>query len=149
MSSLWDNPAIIDRLRELVPHSDYSFTQIASALSREFALDISRNATIGKAGRLRLRRPKIDKPPIEARAAKRRRRRLTPPLLGLKTELVALPNIDDQKIPVTQRRSLMELTGDTCRWPVGEPTNPDFFFCGAGVLSKLPYCAGHYRRACP
>ena len=48
---------------------------------------------------------------------------------------------------VAQRRSLLELTENTCRWPIGDPGNPDFFFCGGQTISSLPYCAFHARLA--
>jgi hypothetical protein len=42
---------------------------------------------------------------------------------------------------------LLELTDDTCRWPVGDPCAADFFFCGAPPLPGKPYCAAHCARA--
>ncbi len=30
-----------------------------------------------------------------------------------------------------------------CMWPLGEPGNKSFRFCGAEVLPKKPYCADH------
>src|SRR3990167_9253438 len=46
-------------------------------------------------------------------------------------------------IPISQRRTLMELTSATCRWPVGDPRTPDFFFCGAQTETERPYCPHH------
>jgi GcrA cell cycle regulator len=63
----------------------------------------------------------------------------------------AEPQVDDPgidgDIPHERRRSLLELTDDTCRWPVGAPGAPDFFFCGAQPLPDRPYCAAHWARA--
>ena len=39
--------------------------------------------------------------------------------------------------------SLMELTERTCKWPVGDPATPDFWFCGLPVQSGKPYCEAH------
>ncbi|UWR00526.1 GcrA cell cycle regulator [Rhodobacteraceae bacterium S2214] len=39
--------------------------------------------------------------------------------------------------------SLMELTEKTCKWPVGDPATPDFWFCGLPVQSGKPYCEAH------
>ena len=50
-------------------------------------------------------------------------------------------------IPIGQRRSLMELTGQTCHWPIGDPGNSDFIFCGGNTVAGLPYCAYHCRIA--
>jgi GcrA cell cycle regulator len=38
---------------------------------------------------------------------------------------------------------LMQLTPTSCRWPRGNPTEPDFEFCGDEALPDLPYCLHH------
>jgi GcrA cell cycle regulator len=53
----------------------------------------------------------------------------------------------DAQIPLAQRRSLFALSDHTCRWPVGEPASPSFFFCGGEVARNKPYCAAHCARA--
>jgi GcrA cell cycle regulator len=53
----------------------------------------------------------------------------------------------DAQIRLAQRRSLFALSDHTCRWPVGEPASPSFFFCGGEVLRNKPYCAAHCARA--
>ena len=53
----------------------------------------------------------------------------------------------DARIPRCLRRSLFELSDDTCRWPVGDPRSSRFFFCGAQPLCNKPYCAAHCARA--
>jgi GcrA cell cycle regulator len=57
------------------------------------------------------------------------------------------PTVNDLAIPMKQRRTLMELTSKTCRFPVGYPGSADFFFCGAIPRDDSPYCTGHYRRS--
>ena len=42
-----------------------------------------------------------------------------------------------------KRISLMELTERTCKWPVGDPATPDFWFCGLPVQQGKPYCDAH------
>jgi len=63
----------------------------------------------------------------------------------------AKPYVEDPRIdadiPIAQRRSLLELTRGACRWPVGDPSQADFFFCGAEALRGRPYCATHGGRA--
>lgn len=49
--------------------------------------------------------------------------------------------------PAAAACTLLELTDDTCKWPVGDPQQPDFHFCGGMALRGLPYCAGHSRVA--
>jgi GcrA cell cycle regulator len=46
-------------------------------------------------------------------------------------------------IPNERPCSLMELTADTCRWPVGDPGQPGFYFCGAQPADDKPYCWRH------
>ena len=57
------------------------------------------------------------------------------------------PEFIDNVIPLGQRRTLLELTEETCRWPIGDPGQPDFFFCGGQTITGLPYCAYHSRVA--
>jgi GcrA cell cycle regulator len=57
------------------------------------------------------------------------------------------PEPIDNVIPLGQRCSLLELTEDTCRWPIGDPGSADFFFCGGQSITSLPYCAYHSRVA--
>ena len=38
---------------------------------------------------------------------------------------------------------LMELTEKTCKWPVGDPATPEFWFCGLPAQAGKPYCEAH------
>jgi GcrA cell cycle regulator len=42
-----------------------------------------------------------------------------------------------------KRLTLMELTERTCKWPIGDPATPDFWFCGLPVEQGKPYCEAH------
>ena len=42
-----------------------------------------------------------------------------------------------------KKLNLMELTERTCKWPVGDPATPDFWFCGLPVQTGKPYCEAH------
>ncbi|TYB80663.1 GcrA family cell cycle regulator [Maritimibacter fusiformis] len=42
-----------------------------------------------------------------------------------------------------KRISLMELTERTCKWPIGDPATPEFWFCGLPVQQGKPYCEAH------
>jgi GcrA cell cycle regulator len=50
-------------------------------------------------------------------------------------------------IPIGQRCTILELSDSKCRWPIGDPNTPDFFFCGGKTAEGLPYCAYHSRVA--
>lgn len=38
---------------------------------------------------------------------------------------------------------LMQLTERTCKWPIGDPATPEFWFCGHPVQAGKPYCEAH------
>ncbi len=50
-------------------------------------------------------------------------------------------------IPEDQRIGLLGLSEQTCKWPIGDPLNKDFYFCGQHSLDGKPYCDFHSRRA--
>ena len=43
--------------------------------------------------------------------------------------------------------SLVDLKATSCRWPLGDPNDPDFSFCGKEVVPGKPYCATHCLEA--
>jgi len=53
----------------------------------------------------------------------------------------------DHVIPLNERRYIQTLTESCCRWPIGDPQQPDFHFCGKKKIPGLPYCEVHARRA--
>lgn len=147
------------RLRDLAAQN-YSAEMIYEALGAT-----SRNAVVGKAHRMgvhltgnhhsgikRTKRPPQPKSDGRlysstvqkiARKVKERAAAATAPALPA-TEAVDLP---PEIIPADQRKTLYELTENTCRWPVGHPTDADFHFCGGSAPGERPYCAGHSRIA--
>jgi len=49
-------------------------------------------------------------------------------------------------VPKRAKRKLITtvaLTIDTCRWPVGDPVESDFHYCGELPLIGRPYCDMH------
>ena len=122
-----------------------SCSQIATELR-----GLTRSAVIGKVHRLKL--PGRKEHRAEVRPAKPPRKRYRRTGFGTyikKTELIAvpIPAIDDFQIPLEQRKTLVQLEDHHCRWPVGEPAESTFFFCGADKVENIPYCAGHARKA--
>ena len=131
-----------------------SASQIAAELG-----GITRNAVIGKVHRLGLSgRAKS----ASAAAPRQRKARSSSHMLRMSRgsirgntalalaydyEAEATPELIDNIIPIGQRRSLLELTEQTCRWPIGDPGSSEFFFCGGNALTGLPYCAYHSRVA--
>jgi GcrA cell cycle regulator len=55
---------------------------------------------------------------------------------------------EDVVIPISERVTIMDLRESMCRWPLGDPTNPDFRYCGAKMqIGAGPYCLSHARIA--
>ena len=139
-----DNTWTIERVELLKSH-------FAAGLScREIACEIgvSRNAVIGKLSRLSLTREK--KVEIRRPGPKTGRSRSVPRLqyrILRKLFNEAPPAEDDQPIHSEQHCSLLELSEEKCRWPISNPGEEDFCFCGNRPLDGLPYCAGHSRLA--
>ncbi|MHC2108392.1 MULTISPECIES: GcrA family cell cycle regulator [unclassified Methylobacterium] len=46
-------------------------------------------------------------------------------------------------LAVSKRVTIMDLRESMCRWPLGDPTTPEFRFCGARSITGLPYCTHH------
>ena len=66
------------------------------------------------------------------------------------------PDVTDMDVPVRKRAkrkliTTIDLTIDTCRWPLGDPAESDFHYCGEQPLIGQPYCDKHdansYQRA--
>lgn len=54
---------------------------------------------------------------------------------------------EENDIPVSERKSIHDLTAESCRWPIGDPRTPEFHFCNKLHMPGLPYCEAHARRA--
>jgi GcrA cell cycle regulator len=129
-----------------------SASQIAAELG-----GVTRNAVIGKVHRLGLSgrakspssaAPRARKPRSHImRVARPAMRGNTALALAFETDQEPELELVENIIPIGQRRTLLELTEDTCRWPIGDPASPEFFFCGGKPLTSLPYCGYHSRVA--
>ncbi len=84
-------------------------------------LGVSKNAVVGKAHRLGLK----SRPSPIRRAGKK-----------------AEPKKEEAKV-----YTLANLTTMTCRWPIGDPKEENFHFCGKPIFQTKPYCAEHCAAA--
>lgn len=163
-SGVWEeHPWLVPRLKELAPQG-LSASLIARILNNEahekgVTLKLNRNAVIGKLYRLGLGMGGV---PIKERAVRSRIRtkpkaaRIVERVLshGSRLEKVRAIEIeqdnateDDYAIPVKQRKTLVQLESCHCHWPVGDPQDKNFFFCGGVKVEGLPYCKAHCRKA--
>jgi GcrA cell cycle regulator len=44
---------------------------------------------------------------------------------------------------VADKTGLLELNDRICKWPIGHPGEPDFYFCGEPANPGFPYCVEH------
>ena len=143
----------VEQLKKLW-EAGLSASQIAAELG-----NVSRNAVIGKVHRLGLSgrgKSLSSAAPLRRKAHPAQHvMRVTRPIARGNTALAQAfevevepdPVTSDNVVPMSQRLSLLELNEATCHWPIGDPSSPDFFFCGGKVLTGLPYCAQHARVA--
>ena len=50
-------------------------------------------------------------------------------------------------IHVSGKLTLLQLSERTCKWPIGDPLNEDFHFCGSESGESSPYCGYHSKLA--
>jgi GcrA cell cycle regulator len=55
--------------------------------------------------------------------------------------------VEEVVIPMSERVTIMELRDSMCRWPLGDPSTPEFRFCGARSGTAGPYCGYHAQLA--
>jgi len=134
-----------------------SASQIAGQLG-----GVTRNAVIGKVHRLGLSgrtttsRTKAARP--HRRASSTPSRRSSGPAMrthgntALKTyyapeaeeELQTVPvPVEELVIPISERATILTLKENTCRWPIGDPGDEEFHFCGRHSEQAVPYCTHH------
>jgi len=135
--------------------SGSSATQIADALD----CGLTRNAVCGKLHRMgRCKEPRpttLGAKPARPKQRNKTIKYLTPARgnqmreeeAEFEREAVEMNTVADAYIPIEQRKTVLELKDEHCRWPVGDPGTPSFFFCGATRTPDKPYCATHCARA--
>ena len=136
-----------------------SASQIASLLGN----GVTRNAVIGKVHRLGLagraktpnsgasRPPRRMAPPPAHRVAGPRMNSPAPRMMRGATALafapqalseLEQPEFESVVVPMSLRVTIIELKEAMCRWPLGDPANSEFRYCGSPSASG-PYCAYH------
>lgn len=128
----------------------------ARQVAGELGDGVTRNAVIGKVHRLKISRrakpantaPRVRTAPRRARRSKYgRHAQAAFDGAMLKMEEDVAPEVQELFIPLEERIGLLELSETTCKWPIGDPLNTDFYFCGQHSEDGKPYCEFHSRRA--
>jgi len=59
---------------------------------------------------------------------------------------VVIPHLEPKRFEDGRAATVLTLSESMCKYPIGDPTDADFAFCGRGSNSG-PYCADHARLA--
>ena len=116
-------------------------------------IGVSRNAVIGKIHRLGLApgrpagRPARERPPRDRRPRSFSQHQVLRLVYAQAPSVANAAAIAPVPVESAQRCSLLELAQGKCRWPLDDPENADFAFCGNDSHPGLSYCAGHARMA--
>lgn len=134
---------------------ELSAGEMAAHLTAVLGVNITRNSVISKCHRsgismcsdakprrrsawdARRRKEAAQKELIKALAERREKERAAPP------ELPVLPIPTGRDGDKTQGVTLLELTARSCRFPLGDPKDEDFRFCGKQKAAHGPYCEFH------
>jgi len=150
-----------ERVEQLKQHwlEGKSASQIATLLGH----GLTRNAVIGKVHRLGLAgrakspgsssshpRPSAPRRPSHRIAAPRAASVAPRIIRGATALAIATQPFNEAEhetfesvvLPMSLRVTIVELKEAMCRWPLGDPTSPDFRYCGSPASSG-PYCAHH------
>lgn len=140
----------------------------AAEIAKTLGKGVTRNAVIGKAHRMGLsgRPSPIKKPapapkkekeaaaprkeaaPVKEAAAVRKPAAPATKHPPLAREVEELPRKPEKEIlPLNGGTPLIDLTERMCKWPIGDPREPDFTFCGRGIRVGTPYCPDHAAMA--
>jgi GcrA cell cycle regulator len=126
----------VDQLKSLWTEG-LSASQIARALG-----GVTRNAVIGKVHRLGL----------AGRAAPSRiERPRLPSAPRLNVRLHAPEPVVVEEDPIVMEdgnfATVLTINNAMCRWPIGDPSENEFHFCGRKPKTGSPYCEAHARKA--
>ncbi len=64
------------------------------------------------------------------------------PRSAMQNEVVSR-HYEELFIPPEERKTILTLKENNCRWPIGDPTDEDFHFCGKTRVPGSPYCDHH------
>lgn len=129
----------------------------ASQIAKEMGEGVTRNAIIGKVHRLKLSgratpsrppRPRVKaapKPRVTATNAARTNGTNAP--VVQREAPIAPPPLEPAPLPSGEFATVLTLTNHICKWPIGDPTQADFRFCGRKSKASSPYCDAHASQA--
>ncbi len=106
-------------------------------------LGLSGRATTNRAPRARPAAPRVAAPRSQQTAAPRpAEAKMSPPTSAPEPQILMPVEIEPGKLA-----TVLTLTEQTCKWPIGDPGTEGFHFCGHSADPSMPYCAAHARLA--
>jgi GcrA cell cycle regulator len=133
----------------------------ASQIAKELG-GVTRNAVIGKVHRLglsgratpsrpvkrppRLARPKPRIQPDGSVVVPKPQRVTTEPDLKPNEKVAMLSALPPHPLADGEAATILTLRDSMCKWPIGDPADPKFAFCGR-KSSSGPYCSEHAQVA--
>jgi len=125
----------VDKLKQLWGKGNTA-SQIASIIG-----EVTRNAVIGKAYRLNLTAKSVQKKNNFNQVSQHQK---NAPQHERKTRSSRFKSLLlDKSFEPENPKSLEELHDEICRWPIGHPNEPDFYFCGRKSMKNFSYCKLH------
>ena len=125
----------VNKLRELWGKGSTA-SQIASIIG-----GVTRNAVIGKAYRSNLATKLIPKNNNYKQTSQNQN---NAEQFKRKTRISKFKSLLlDKNFEPENPKSLEELHDEICRWPIGHPDEPDFYFCGRKSMKDFSYCKLH------
>ena len=127
----------VDQLKNLWTEG-LSASQIARALG-----GVTRNAVIGKVHRLglagRATPTRSDRPRLPA----------SPRMSAIRSHIPEPPVVEEDPLTLENgnHATVLTINDRMCRWPIGDPSENEFHFCGRNPKSGSPYCEAHARKA--
>ncbi len=122
-----------------------SASQIAKQLG-----SVTRNAVIGKVHRLGLAGRATPSRPAKRPVRTARPRTIGPSAPRLRqissVPSVVIPDLEPLKFEDGKAASVLTLNDTMCKYPIGDPTEATFAFCGRSATCG-PYCQDHARLA--
>lgn len=137
----------------------------AAEIAKTLGKGVTRNAVIGKAHRMGLSGrpspikkpapPKKDAAPKVAKTAAPKAapaKKAAAPAASAKVvppsrEAEELKKLESAAPKIGGGVALIDLTERMCKWPIGDPKDADFSFCGLTIRAGTPYCPEHAAMA--
>ena len=111
----------------------------ASRIATELG-EVTRNAVIGKAHRLGLSGRMVSKKSNSGVSIIRKKK----VNINQSQKIIDIsPDIDEPMNPT----AFQDIRDGLCRWPLGEPEELNFKFCGRITREGVVYCQSHYKQA--